>query len=133
MQRYFINQNADIHQRFFITNSNDFHHITNVMRKVTGDKIIVTFKDQQAYVCEIVTINQDSIEIALREHLDINTELPQHITVCSGLIKSDKFEWMLQKATELGASQFIAVQMERSVVKLNFEKSQKSYHVGKKS
>ncbi|MCO7044149.1 16S rRNA (uracil(1498)-N(3))-methyltransferase, partial [Staphylococcus hominis] len=26
MQRYFINQNADSHQRFFITNEEDIHH-----------------------------------------------------------------------------------------------------------
>ncbi|PTK99888.1 16S rRNA (uracil(1498)-N(3))-methyltransferase, partial [Staphylococcus haemolyticus] len=32
MQRYFIDQNADESQRFFITNKEDIHHITNVMR-----------------------------------------------------------------------------------------------------
>ncbi|MEJ7422924.1 RsmE family RNA methyltransferase, partial [Staphylococcus haemolyticus] len=34
----------------------------------------------------------------------------------------DKYEWMIQKSTELGASQFIAVGMQRSVVKLNENK-----------
>ncbi|PPK17810.1 16S rRNA (uracil(1498)-N(3))-methyltransferase, partial [Staphylococcus haemolyticus] len=29
MQRYFIDQNADESQRFFITNKEDIHHITN--------------------------------------------------------------------------------------------------------
>ncbi len=35
------------------------------------------------------------------------------------LIKADKYQWLLQKATELGASSFIAVSMEHSIVKLN--------------
>ncbi|MCG9804982.1 RsmE family RNA methyltransferase, partial [Staphylococcus argenteus] len=38
------------------------------------------------------------------------------------LIKADKYEWLLQKATELGATSFIAVSMERSIVKLNDSK-----------
>ena len=38
------------------------------------------------------------------------------------LIKADKYEWMIQKATEMGASEFIAVGMDRSVVKLNESK-----------
>ena len=58
--------------------------------------------------------------------MDINTELPQHVTICSGLIKADKYEWMIQKSTELGASQFIAVGMQRSVVKLNENKVTKN-------
>ncbi|KMR13189.1 16S rRNA methyltransferase, partial [Staphylococcus aureus] len=85
MQRYFIDQNADVSQRFFITKKEDIHHITNVMRYDVGSKIILTFNDQTVYLCEMI---------------------------CSGLIKADKYEWLLQKATELGASSFIAVSME---------------------
>ena len=55
------------------------------------------------YKCEIISINDNNIELRLDEKQDINTELPQHITICSGLIKADKYEWMIQKATEMGA------------------------------
>ena len=122
MQRYFIDQNADVHQRFFITDTGDIHHITNVMRHQIGNEIILTFANQSVYRCKITNINIDSIEVALVEHLKIDTELPQSITICSGLIKADKYEWMLQKSTELGASEFIAVGMKRSVVKLTENK-----------
>ena len=122
MQRYFIDQNADVNQRFFITDQSDIHHITNVMRYQYDDQIIITFSDQKVYKCKIENITMDQIEIVLIEKMDINTELPQHVTICSGLIKADKYEWMIQKSTELGASQFIAVGMQRSVVKLNENK-----------
>ena len=122
MQRYFIDQNADINQRFFITDQNDIHHITKVMRYQIGDQIIITFSDQSVYKCKIENITMAQIEITLMEKIDIDSELPQHITICSGLIKADKYEWMIQKSTELGASQFIAVGMQRSVVKLNENK-----------
>ncbi|CDR27376.1 16S rRNA (uracil(1498)-N(3))-methyltransferase [Staphylococcus schweitzeri] len=122
MQRYFLNQNADENQRFFITKKEDIHHITNVMRNSVGNKIILTFKDQSVYTCEIVEITNECISVSLIEKLNINTELPVDVTICSGLIKADKYEWLLQKATELGASSFIAVSMERSIVKLNDSK-----------
>lgn len=118
LQRYFIDQNADESQRFFITRKEDVHHITNVMRNTVGNEIIITFSDHKVYICEITEITSDSIEVELKEQQDINTELPLDVTICSGLIKADKYEWLLQKATELGANAFIAVGMERSVVKL---------------
>ncbi len=118
MQRYFIDQNADVSQRFFITKKEDIHHITNVMRYDVGSKIILTFNDQTVYLCEIADITSDKIAVDLKEKQNINTELPVDVTICSGLIKADKYEWLLQ-ATELGASSFIAVSMERSIVKLN--------------
>lgn len=125
MQRYFINQNADENQRFFITDKDDIHHILNVMRHQVGDKIIITFEDLKVYLCEIMITNSESIEIQLIEEQQNDTELPVEITICSGLIKSDKYELLLQKSTELGASHFIAVQMDRSVVKFNQSKAEK--------
>ncbi|WP_251520420.1 MULTISPECIES: 16S rRNA (uracil(1498)-N(3))-methyltransferase [Staphylococcus] len=122
MQRYFLNQNADDHQRFFITNKDDIHHIKNVMRHQIDDYIIITFEDKQVYECKIIDMNDNGVEIILENKIDIDTELPQEVTICSGLIKADKYEWLLQKATELGASQFIATAMQRSVVKLNNNK-----------
>ena len=86
------------------------------------DEIIITFSDQFVYKCKISNIGTDEIEIELVEQIDIDSELPQTITICSGLIKADKYEWLLQKATELGASEFLAVGMKRSVVKLNDSK-----------
>lgn len=125
MQRYFINQNADESQRFFITDKDDIHHISNVMRRQVGAKIIVTFEDLKVYLCEITAINNEGVEFKLLEEQPNDTELPIEVTICSGLIKADKYEWLLQKSTELGASHFIAVQMDRSVVKLNQSKADK--------
>lgn len=97
-----MNQSADENQCFFIENKEDYHHIVNVMRYKEGQNIIVTFSDENVFRCKIISINDQSIEIKLEEKQQINTELPQNITICSGLIKADKYEWMIQKATEMG-------------------------------
>ncbi|MBI5975757.1 16S rRNA (uracil(1498)-N(3))-methyltransferase [Staphylococcus canis] len=123
MQRYFLNENAEINQRFFITDKSDVHHINNVMRLSKDDNIVVNFLNK-TYKSKILNVN-DQIEIETIEALEINTEFPIKITLCSGLIKADKYEWLLQKATELGASHFIATQMDRSIVKLTEAKVHK--------
>lgn len=106
---------------YFITSGiikEKYEGIQSHMERV-GFKIILTFNDQTVYLCEIADITSDKIAVDLKEKQNINTELPVDVTICSGLIKADKYEWLLQKATELGASSFIAVSMERSIVKLN--------------
>ena len=125
LQRYFINQNADENQRFFITNEEDIHHIKNVMRNTIGNKIIINFNDKKVFITEITHISSNQIEVLPINQLDIDTELPVDVTICSGLIKADKYEWLLQKSTELGANHFISVGMDRSVVKLQENKVQK--------
>lgn len=125
MQRYFINQNADENQRFFITDKEDVHHISNVMRNQPDDLIIITFNHSVVFKCRIISIENHEIEVELVEQQDADTELPVEVTICSGLLKSDKYEWLLQKCTELGASHFIPVQMQRSVAKLNQSKVDK--------
>ena len=57
------------------------------MRHQEGNHIIVTFNNQSAYTCKIIAINTDSIEVERVEKLNVDTELPQKITICSGLIK----------------------------------------------
>lgn len=125
MQRYFLSENAGINQRFFIHNMDDVHHIKNVMRMKEDQKIIVTFNNQKSYTTKILSIQDNQIEIETVSDETRQVELPVDVTIASGLIKGDKYEWMLQKSTEMGAHHFIAIQSERSVVKLDSQKANK--------
>jgi 16S rRNA (uracil1498-N3)-methyltransferase len=51
--------------------------------------------------------------------MDTLPEPATHITVAQALGKFDKFEQVVQHGTEVGASQFVPIQAERSVVRLN--------------
>lgn len=125
MQRYFLQGNAELNQRFFIYNTDDIHHIKNVMRKSIDQEIILTFENQKSFISKIIAFHDNSIELETKQDITRQTELPVDITIASGLIKGDKYEWMIQKATEMGAHHFIAVQSERSIVKLDEKKISK--------
>ncbi|ULG71135.1 16S rRNA (uracil(1498)-N(3))-methyltransferase [Macrococcus brunensis] len=123
MQRYFLNESAEIGSTAVIDTKEDVHHIKNVMRQQPGDALIINFTNGTYQV----TIDEmsDKVLVRVTEALELNTELPVHITIASGLLKNDKYEWMLQKATELGASQFMPFQGEFSVVKWDNKKADK--------
>ena len=51
----------------------------------------------KVFITEITHISSNQIEVLPINQLDIDTELPVDVTICSGLIKADKYEWLLQK------------------------------------
>ena len=47
-----------------------------------------------------------------------------HVTLALALIKPERFEWAVQKATELGADRIIPLAAARSVIRLTAERAQ---------
>lgn len=114
-------------QRYFATNEHlklsrqDIHHITNVMRMRPNDKIEVVY-NKEVYLCHINSITSDDVSIVKDERLIQADKNTCYITVALGLIKEQKFDFVLQKLTELGANKIIPLKMERSVVKIESNK-----------
>ncbi|WP_068674347.1 16S rRNA (uracil(1498)-N(3))-methyltransferase [Oceanobacillus sp. Castelsardo] len=115
MQRYFVPKKAWDDDRIMITGA-DVHHISRVMRFSVGEKIICNDENGIAAQCEIVEIDKDFVVVTILNWLEENNELPIKVTIVHGIPKSDKFELVLQKGTELGAYKYIPFQSERSVV-----------------
>ena len=118
MQRYFA---VDKKNDLFILDSGDLHHISNVMRMKNGDFIEVVF-DKVLYKCKVlfdnnVSIVYDSILPGTDDIMDIVLVIP--------VLKEQKMDLVLQKATELGATRIIPIITERCVVKLNDKESKK--------
>lgn len=118
MQRYFCNSNSDT----FTLSSEDSYHITKVMRYDIGTKIEVV-SNEELYLSEI--INLTPLVIAKKqEKICVNLD-KLNITIVQSLVKEQKMDYILQKGTELGASSFIPLITERSVVKINNKETKK--------
>ena len=121
-------------QKFFLTSKqfkndkaqiigNDVNHIKNVLRYKIGDKIIICNEDiGQSYNSEISKIEDTYIECILLDKIEETTESNVKISIYQGLPKFDKMELIIQKCTEIGAFEFIPVEMKRSIVKINDNK-----------
>ncbi|MGP4042395.1 16S rRNA (uracil(1498)-N(3))-methyltransferase [Gracilibacillus sp. D59] len=124
MQRYFIEQDNWHDDKIKIV-ADDYHHIVHVMRMEVGDTFIANRHDGQSAICRVNIIQDTVVEAVVEEWLQEKVESPIDITIVQGLPKGDKWELILQKGTELGASHFIPFQADRSVVKWDHKKLKK--------
>ncbi|MFS0751395.1 16S rRNA (uracil(1498)-N(3))-methyltransferase [Oceanobacillus sp. 1P07AA] len=124
MQRYFVSQENVTENSIRIT-GDDVHHLQRVMRAQVGENIICNSEDGQAAMCRITILADDYVDAEVMEWLEGTNEMPIFVTIAQGIPKGDKFDLILQKGTELGASGFIPFQAERSIAIWNDEKK---YH-----
>ncbi|MTM40461.1 16S rRNA (uracil(1498)-N(3))-methyltransferase [Turicibacter sanguinis] len=124
MQRYFL-KNHQFQAKQVRIADEDAHHIARVMRMEVGERIIVCNEDKECYYLTITAVTPDEVTGEIGEAIESDTELPIEVTIAQGLPKGDKFEWVIQKATECGATNFMPVSMERCVVKLDAKKEVK--------
>ena len=115
MQRYF----ASLINKQVILSKDDIFHLTKVMRAKAGDEIEIVDENHNAYLAVVRNLNPLLIEI--QEPIIKNSELPTSVTLFFGLAKSDKIEFVIQKATELGVKNIVLFQGKRSVVKFSHE------------
>ena len=114
LQRYFSKQKID---NTFILNNDDYYHIKTVMRMTNNDNIEVVY-EEIPYLCEITNIEND-IKIKIVKELDVIKDKMPYVTILIPILKEQKMDYILQKATELGVNEIIPVIMERSIVKVN--------------
>ena len=124
MQRYFIKSEQMVDGEAIITGE-DVHHISNVMRASVGDNVILCTCAKLSYLARIVALNKVVVKVRVVEKKEENVELPIFVTIAQGITKGDKFDLVLQKATECGASRFVPVAMKRSVAKIDEKKVDK--------
>ncbi|MCQ2436948.1 MAG: RsmE family RNA methyltransferase, partial [Clostridia bacterium] len=92
-------------------------HARKVLRLTAGDEVCLLDGQGGRYAGKIVEVGE-SVSAELIEALPDN-ESNIHLTVWQGVPKADKAEWIVQKLTELGVSDFELLNMTRCVVKGN--------------
>lgn len=127
MQRYFINNsNIDLNSNMCFITGSDFHHIKNVMRMKINNNIYVVDEDKNAYLAEIISFDLDRVVCNIIKKLDQKVELDAYVVIAQGLVRREKTEEVLRRITELGASGYVQVAMERSIVKVKETKDSKT-------
>lgn len=109
----------------FITNINDIKHITGVLRCNTGDKLTIIELNKYVYEVKIIQIKKNSIETHILNKQIADKKLSINITLAQSIIKAQKQDYIIQKATELGVSRIIPFISKNTVVKIHSDKDNK--------
>lgn len=110
MQQYFIDKELKLNE---ISDLRDdiIYHLTKVLR-CTNEEFRVVDKNHNIFLCKL-----ENKKARVLNKIDEYNELDVDITAIISLIKSDKFELILQKLTELGVKRIVPYNAKRSVVK----------------
>ena len=118
MQQYFVSQ---LEMKESTITGDDVFHIKSVMRSRIGDKIIVS-DESVMYLASISEINKDNVKFIKEEVIQNETELPFFVDIYQGYPKGDKLDDICKHSTELGVNKVYAVNMKRTIVKLDAKK-----------
>jgi 16S rRNA (uracil1498-N3)-methyltransferase len=88
------------------------HHLSRVLRAEPG-QLYELSDGEVVWLARTEDIGRDSVEFALVERLPVL--LPAlHIILLLAIVKFDRFEWAIEKATELGADEIVPLAADRS-------------------
>jgi 16S rRNA (uracil1498-N3)-methyltransferase len=108
-RRFFV---PEIKDGEAVLHGEEAHHLARVLRVEPGQQFEIS-DGAQAYLGEIVGASKNEVRFRVVEELGVGPELPP-ITLYVALIKFDRFEWMVEKATEIGVERIVPVEAART-------------------
>ena len=123
MHHFFVNPEQVEDGLIRITGS-DVNHIKNVLRIRQGEEMLDSDGTGRDYLCQAEEIAGQEVTVRILETEEEGRELPSRIWLFQGLPKSDKMEFIIQKAVELGAAGIVPVSTRNTVVRLDQKKEE---------
>ncbi|MCW0217836.1 MAG: 16S rRNA (uracil(1498)-N(3))-methyltransferase [Prosthecobacter sp.] len=99
-------------------------HCARVLRRQVGDAVEVFDGAGRVAQAEITSVSKTSVSLRITDLLQ-HAPLPHRIHLLPAMIKAEPFEWLLEKAVELGATSIQPILTERTVVHLSGEHLEK--------
>ena len=118
MQRHrFYAPPLKIHHSRVTLEPDESHHLTRVLRLAEGARVYLFDGEGAEYECEVTRVSKSGAELTILTPLTDEVESPLRLTLGQALIKGDKFDWVVQKATELGITRIVPLATENSDVR----------------
>lgn len=94
------------------------HQVRDVLRLNLGEKLILLDNQGNEILATVESSSRAGVIVQLLERHAGKQSSPIRIVLCQGLMKSARFEWVLEKGTELGVSTFAPIHCRRSTAGL---------------
>ena len=119
LPRFFIDP-SQIAGASIVVTGDDLRHIRTVLRKGPGDLVTLLDGAGMEYTVRITGSGKDSIVCEMVSQAKHELSGPR-VVLGQGIAKSDKMDWIVQKATELGVWSLVPLVTERTIVKVKDE------------
>lgn len=91
------------------------HHLIHVMRYQVGQKVTLFNGRNWEAQAEIQSMSKREVTLKILDRAEIDRELPWELVFAVALPKGDRQKFLIEKLVEVGASQLIPMETERSV------------------
>ena len=118
MHRFYCPNTDFSPQKINIVNSGEIHHLTHVLRMRKGDQLEI-FNGQGDEIKGIIeSVSPLEVQVLV---LDRRTKknVAVVVTLACAVPKKAKFEWIIEKCTELGVDEIIPMRTARTEVIIN--------------
>jgi len=100
-------------------NAEETRHLRDVLRLKSGDEVYVFNGAGREFRGQVQSITRDSTEVSLVNEVEpARPESPLTLTMAVALLKGEKFDLVIQKATELGIARVIPLITARADVRI---------------
>ena len=121
MQLFYI-PDLDENSKTAIFSSDESRHLFKVLRKKVGDEILITNGNHLMFIGNISAISKNNCEVEISK-CEKKDKLGYSLHIVISILKSnERFEWFLEKASEIGITEITPVLCERSEKKFINEK-----------
>ena len=103
------------------------HHLAKVLRMQAGRELILFNGTGGEFAATIHEVSKKYVSVTVAEHRPDNRESPLQLELAIGISRGERFEWVLQKATELGISKITPLITERTEVKTGSDRQEKMH------
>ena len=117
LHRFFVDERVNPSGRVVIRDQKLLHQWRSVLRLKAGDEVVLFDGFGRDHRCELATLARDEAVCLVRESVENHTLPALQLCLFMSLVKRDGFEWLLEKATELGVAQIRPVIADRSEAK----------------
>ena len=126
LNRFYTEEKVGENKAISITRDSLVNQLKNVFRLVKGDEILIFDNSGYDFLCDIQGYEKDTVSLSVKE-VRQNIVVPIRETyLFVSLVKKDNFEWISEKATELGVSHIVPLVSERTEKKdINLDRVKK--------
>jgi 16S rRNA (uracil1498-N3)-methyltransferase len=114
MARFYVPQ-PRIENGMLKIEGDEVKHIRKVLRLKAGDEIVVFDGLGKEFEGTIVEERLSSVVIRVQNIISSKKDSPLEVTLAQSLLKGEKMDYLIQKATELGVKEIIPFFSSRSV------------------
>lgn len=114
--RFFISAEAVKGDLISLNDADLARQLDRVLRLRPGDRVLMLDGTGQVYVVTLTNVGRSQVSGQIEQRELAGGEPSISVTLYIGLLRAERFEWVLQKGTELGVTSFVPVRWDRSLV-----------------